>query len=264
MTNQNEKKTNRFLLISLVAILAAATVLVALTGAANKKTASETPPLEKVEEKTADTAADGKTEEKEKNDETNSTVVKEEAKQNDGTNGTEGKNSEKAAASDAIDENEAIDAVTLDENVLPVFASPVDAPVLKSTSLAVPVFSYTMNDYRTHSGLDFAAAPGTPVMAAADGTVTEVNDDPMMGITVSLAHSGGAVTTYQGLGEDTLSLVQPGDSVRQGDVIGVAGDTALIESAEEDHVHFELSVNGEIKDPAEYLNVVFLSDLAEY
>ena len=42
-----------------------------------------------------------------------------------------------------------------------------------------------------------------------------------------------------------------------------SGETALIESAEENHLHFELSVDGRAEDPAEYMDVVCLAELFE-
>ena len=144
----------------------------------------------------------------------------------------------------------------------------VTAPVkssiaLKEFSGTVPVFSYTMNDYRIHKGIDVACSPGTPIYAAADGKICEINDDPMMGVTIGIEHSGGAVTKYKGLSDESLSMNKLGDTVKKGQVIASSGDTALIESAEEDHVHFELIVDGEAKDPAEYINVTYLSEIHE-
>ena len=138
-----------------------------------------------------------------------------------------------------------------------------NAAAVKGCSLTVPVFSATMDDYRTHGGIDFACAPGTPVLAAADGTVASVSRDPMMGWTVALEHAGGAVTLYRGLSEETRNIVKAGDRVIAGEIIGASGETALIESAEENHLHFEMAVNGKTVDPADYMDVVMLSDLYE-
>ena len=149
-------------------------------------------------------------------------------------------------------------------DTLPNFRLPLEnAVAVKGCSLTVPVFSATMNDYRIHKGIDFACAPGTPVLAAAEGTVASVSKDPMMGWTVALNHAGGASTLYRGLSEETRGIVNAGDKVIAGQVIGSSGETALIESAEENHLHFELAVNGKTVDPAEYIDVVMLSDLYE-
>ena len=57
--------------------------------------------------------------------------------------------------------------------------------------------------------------------------------------------------------------MKAGDKVIAGQIIGASGETALIESAEENHLHFELAVNGKTVDPAEYIDIVMLSDLYE-
>ena len=161
-------------------------------------------------------------------------------------------------------EDTAVSAIVKAEDMLPEFRCPVEGGVVaKGCSLTVPVFSATMNDYRVHRGLDFACAPGTPVLAAADGTVVEVRRDPMMGMTVSIRHSGDSVTTYKGLDMQTADIAHVGDKVSSGQVIGAAGDTALIESAEENHMHFELSIAGKTVDPADYLEVASLGALYE-
>ena len=264
-------KQNRLLLIALVVILAASAILVAVTGSANRKKEND-PPLEKIGDQQIEEKGDeGKKEEskegikltdsenKGEKEKVEGTVKPEEKKDEKKEEKTE-KETEKTNAGEA----QIVETVKIqEEEKLPELIAPVDSVVLKGASLTVPVFSYTMNDYRTHGGLDFACSPGTPVCAAAAGTITEVSDDPMMGVTVAVSHSGGAVTKYKGLAEETISMHEVGDEVLAGDVIGVSGDTALIESAEENHVHFELSVNGEVKDPAEYVSVVFLSDLTE-
>ena len=256
MYNSITKKQNRILIVSLVVILAAATVLVAVTGSANKKSKKPSePPIDGVNETSG-------------NNNVPETVGRDTPVPGDKSNAgiTEttdiGGEPETEASADLPDDKE-VSAVQQNTDVLPTFSAPVDSLVLKGFSIDVPVFSYTMNDYRTHGGLDFACSPGTPVLAAADGTVCEIVDDPMMGVTVAVQHTGGAVTKYKGMSEDSMDLCKVGDTVKRGQVIGASGDTALIESAEESHLHFELYVNGEAEDPAEYMTVSYLSDMAE-
>lgn len=252
--SSSTKKQNRILLISLTAILAATAVLIAVTGSANKKKAEALPA------ETVETVAETKKTSTETKKET------EKAPENSSTEEVEekitGKTVEKKETKETEEKKDAEVAVVIDD-VLPEFSSPVNGIAIKDYSDNVPVFSYTMEDYRVHNGVDFAASVGTPVCAAADGTVSEINDDPMMGVCVSLTHAGGAVTKYKGLSEESMSMVNVGDNVVRGQAIGSAGDTALIESAEENHVHFELTVNGEAQNPADYFKVTRISDLAE-
>ena len=118
---------------------------------------------------------------------------------------------------------------------------------------AVDCLSYnqTTRDWRTHDGVDIAAAAGTAVMAAADGEVYSVYEDETMGMTVVLIHDGGYSTRYSSLAQDVA--VAPGDRVQAGQTIGSVGRTALLESAVGEHVHFSVSRNQQSVDPAEFL-----------
>lgn len=264
--NNTAKKQNRILLIALVIVLTLAAVLIALTGGANRKNKEENPPLDtKVTE--SDSAEDGKNDalNKAKKSGTSDAMTK----KDDAESPAPAKSDKKAdetsdeAEKTGASADDTADVAAMQSGVLPTFSAPVDAPVLKDYSDEIPVFSYTMNDYRTHGGLDFACSPGTPVKSAADGTVCEVIDDPMMGVSVAVSHSGGAVTRYKGLSEESMNLVKAGDTVKRGQVIGASGSTALIESAEEDHLHFELEVNGASENPGEFMKVSYLSDMIE-
>lgn len=137
------------------------------------------------------------------------------------------------------------------ENLLPSFILPVVGTVSKLCTPDVLVFSNTMNDYRAHTGVDLAAALGDAVCAAADGVVTEIFADPMMGNTVVVAHDGDALTVYQNLDENIETEV--GAHVRAGDVLGAVGDSAMVEIAEEPHLHFEMKVAGITVDPLDYI-----------
>lgn len=134
---------------------------------------------------------------------------------------------------------------------LPQFIMPTIGNVAKTFSIDALVWSNTMEDYRTHNGIDICASVGEGVMAAADGIVAEVYVDPMMGNTVVIAHDGDAKTIYQNLGDNIT--VSTGDTVKSGEVIGSVGESALIEIAEEPHLHFEMLVSGTRVDPLSYI-----------
>lgn len=136
---------------------------------------------------------------------------------------------------------------------IPQFRPPVGGAVIVSFSDTTPVFSSTMNDYRTHSGVDIEAEEGSAVLSCADGVIGAVWDDPMMGKCLTVVHSGGAVSTYKGLYETLPDGIEKGVWVYKGDVIAAVGDTALVEVGEESHVHYELSIGGKNVDPTEYI-----------
>ena len=91
-----------------------------------------------------------------------------------------------------------------------------------------------MQDWRAHTGVDFAAEKGASVLAAADGTVSDVSVQGVMGQTVQITHAGGLITWYCGLDQKT---VQKGDTVKAGDKIGTVG-TVPGEAADASHLHF--------------------------
>ena len=112
-------------------------------------------------------------------------------------------------------------------------------------------YNPTMDDWRTHDGLDIASAAGTEVKAAAAGTVTAVLQDAMMGTTVVVEHGGGLNSTYSNLA--AVPTVAVGDTVGAGSVLGSVGGTAIAESALASHLHFSMSLDGSTVDPLEYL-----------
>ena len=127
----------------------------------------------------------------------------------------------------------------------------VKGEVLRGFSLETLAYDVTMGDWRTHSGVDLAAEAGLKVLAAGEGQVTQVYDDPMMGTTVVVEQPDGITAVYSNLSNETA--VSPGDSVETGAVLGAVGDTAIAESGMEPHLHLELLSDGEPVDPLDYL-----------
>ena len=105
-----------------------------------------------------------------------------------------------------------------------------------------PVLGFT----RMHQGVDFAAPTGTPVVAAADGTVTAVGPRSTYGRTVELRHAGGTETLYAHLSTFAPGLA-PGHQVRQGQMIGRVGSTGLSSGP---HLHYEILQGGRQVNPA--------------
>ncbi len=129
------------------------------------------------------------------------------------------------------------------------------APVEGQTVAVYAVDSLTYNettrDWRVHNGIDIAAEAGTKVCAAADGEVYTVYEDEQMGMTVVVRHNNGYTTRYASLAAEVP--VKAGDTVTAGQTIGLVGNTALMESAIGEHVHFSVTCNGENVNPNDFL-----------
>lgn len=127
------------------------------------------------------------------------------------------------------------------------FAMPLEGEVLNEYSNSELVKSVTLNEWRTHDGVDLKAAADTPVKAIADGTVEAITEDPMWGITVTISHRDGYQSIYCGLKPNVP--VKKGAEINVGEVLGYVGNTAEIEIGEESHLHLAVKQNEEWVDP---------------
>lgn len=100
----------------------------------------------------------------------------------------------------------------------------------------------------THPGIDFAGAEGTQVFAVATGIVTEAATANGYGELVEINHGNGYRTRY---GHNSKILVKIGDRVLKGQPIALIGSTGRSTGP---HVHFELVMNGNTVNPAQYLS----------
>jgi murein DD-endopeptidase MepM/ murein hydrolase activator NlpD len=130
---------------------------------------------------------------------------------------------------------------------------PVDGEVVMDYSMDCLCYNPTTRDWRTHNGMDYAAAAGTEVWAAAEGTVYTIYTDDTLGTTVVIRHDNGYMTTYASLAENVAVAV--GDQVQLGQVIGYVGATALLETALGDHLHFSVSCDGVSIDPEDFFRL---------
>lgn len=141
------------------------------------------------------------------------------------------------------------------------FLLPVSGVLLSEHDATVQVFSPTMQDYRIHLGIDIATMAGAAVSAMADGVVSQVWEDVRMGHCVAVKHGGDAYTIYKNLSGENAPAV--GATVKAGDVIGTVGESAMVEIADEPHLHVEMTVGGLQVDPTEYLSEDAMATLKE-
>lgn len=101
--------------------------------------------------------------------------------------------------------------------------------------------------YMIHSGMDYGVACGTEVRASAAGTVTVAGWAGHSGKRVTIEHGNGLETGYS---HNSQLLVNVGDKVERGDLIALSGTTGNSTGC---HVHFEVIVDGDFKDPRGWL-----------
>jgi murein DD-endopeptidase MepM/ murein hydrolase activator NlpD len=122
---------------------------------------------------------------------------------------------------------------------------PVDGPVVSGFG------PRTINgSYEYHPGIDIAVPEGTPIRAAATGTVSLQQSEAESGgygNYTCLDHGGGLSTCYAHQSSFAVSL---GESVSQGEIIGYTGCTGYCFGP---HLHFEVRINGSVTDPMAYL-----------
>jgi len=106
---------------------------------------------------------------------------------------------------------------------------------------------FGMRGGRMHEGIDIGAGYGSPVAASAGGRVIAAGWEGGYGKTVEVSHGGGVVTRYAHLSK--ISVV-PGQQVERGQLLGLVGSTG---NSSGPHLHFEVIVNGQQRNPVSYL-----------
>lgn len=170
------------------------------------------------------------------------------------------KDTEKAEESEKDSSDATTDKKDAEASAPLEFYLPVTGYLSKDYSLDMPVFSLTMNDYRTHSGIDIQATVGSAVSAVANGEITKRYTDPFMGICVEVSHPGGLVSRYMNLGEEYPKDAEVGCPVYSGQTIACIGESAAIEAADTSHLHFELLLDGKRVDPLDYISYEPMED----
>jgi murein DD-endopeptidase MepM/ murein hydrolase activator NlpD len=135
------------------------------------------------------------------------------------------------------------------ENQISVMAStPTSSPV---KGLITSTFGFRKSPFTGlrdfHHGLDIGAKTGSPVKATADGKVTVASKQGSLGNLVIIDHGHGMLTRY---GHLNKILINRGDIVKRGDIIGEVGNTGRSTGS---HLHYEVHLNGVPVNPQKYI-----------
>ena len=140
------------------------------------------------------------------------------------------------------------------EPAVSAFQFPVkheNSQVTNPYSMDKLIYSVTLDQYMTHCGVDIEAPEDAQVVAVADGTVTAVYEDDRYGTSIEITHPGDIVSVYSNL--STAEMVETGDVVSGGQIIGGVGSTGLFESLEPAHLHFEMLKGGAYVNPGDFI-----------
>lgn len=106
------------------------------------------------------------------------------------------------------------------------------------------------NTYMQNSGIDYVSENTFDVVAILDGEVIEIKNEELLGTVVTIRHDNDIISVYQSLGEVS---VENGEKVTQGQIIGKSG-TSVLNKELNNHLHFELVIQGALKDPENYFD----------
>lgn len=129
------------------------------------------------------------------------------------------------------------------------FMLPCDGEIIREYSPDIPVYCETMEDWRTHNGVDFLVADGEEVLSVGNGKVSKVIVDSVYGYTVEVDY-GSFTARYCGMKQG--ECVGINQLLNKGDSIGKV-DEIPCEKKSGKHLHFEIIKDGDYADPIKAL-----------
>lgn len=134
-----------------------------------------------------------------------------------------------------------------------VFSSPLNnAQIQKMYSIDKVIYSKTLQQWKTHDGIDVVSASSNDVKSIEKGVVSNVYTDSFYGTTIEIEHINGYKSVYSNLDENVY--VNIGESVIKGQKIGKLGNTSVGEYLDDEHLHFMLYLNDKSVDPTYIFN----------
>lgn len=112
-------------------------------------------------------------------------------------------------------------------------------------------YDETFGDYRFHQGMDMELAEGTVISAPLAGNLLEMGDDAFYGKYLVVTHSENLESRYYGIEPDENLTI--GQNISAGDVLGAVSASPVFEELQAPHLHFEVYLNGNTVNPADYM-----------
>lgn len=122
------------------------------------------------------------------------------------------------------------------------FDWPLSGDIIKDFAVDSLVYSNTLNEWRTHEGIDIAGKEGDVIVSVEDGIVERIFEDEKYGETIVVSHENGYKTFYSFVSPQNLSTEN--QKVRKGEAIGRLTLSTKFEAKEVTHLHFEMLKNG--------------------
>ena len=132
------------------------------------------------------------------------------------------------------------------------FVMPIEnGEIIKDYSATSLKYNATLKQWEAHKAVDIKGADDANVLACYDGTVVSVKNSYLTGTVITIKHNNSLQTVYGSLDENVL--VNEGDKVVKGQVIGKVSSSAKNESADGNHLHFEVLQDNKKVDPNLFL-----------
>ena len=123
--------------------------------------------------------------------------------------------------------------------------------VVREYSEKEPSYSKTLNLWEIHKGIDVSANKGQEIKSLLAGTVVDIYKDDEYGMSVKIKSENDTVVVYSNL--DSKTKVKKDQQVKQGDVIGIVGQTSEVEISDGTHVHVQAYKGEESINPMDLM-----------
>ncbi len=127
---------------------------------------------------------------------------------------------------------------------------PVDGEYLQDYAADKLVYNKTLQEWRTHKGIDIATEAGKEVVCPYTGTITDIKYDPRYGDTIVIDHGAGLTSVCCGV--KPAEGVSVGRALEKGEALGNATGDVFCEKESGIHIHFEVMQDGKSVDPNLY------------